>query len=253
MITLDELAAARGRADEAGDVEIFDAALRRAQTLEPHVRALLEQALVLVGRVQSDPEYQAALYPYDTASQADQMARAQSGCGLVTEACWRAAGIDDKRLHLSYAARLPRKLYAVTLEKMIAEEHGAWADGVVARADLGELIEPGDALIIGCKSCRGEWSRASANLEHELVVLFTERAEDGSLLVHSVDGGQPHVAIRTRRYVDVPLPRAEAWLADRAASIMSDGRPSKGRRLLGFSRARLLPVAAVAAPPDPIA
>lgn len=238
MIQHEDIAAARGRLDNDGDRSIFDEALRRAQTLDPATRDMIEMGLVLVGLVQSDIEYQRHLYPFDTAFHAQQMAMSQSGCGLATEEIWRAGRVASTKLLLSYADRVARggELYAVTLEKVIAQQMGAWI--VPGTGRLTEPLEPGDAVIIGCKGCRGLWARGAVNTEHELTVLFTE---DDGVTVHSVDGGQPHIALRTRRLVHVPE-QGESWLANVStdAEIAADGRPVRGRRILGYARARLL-------------
>ena len=235
MIQQDDLADALGRLTNQGDKDIFGAALERAQTLDPSTRDMIEYGLSMAGLSPSDLAYQQHLYPFDPPASAADMAKTQSGCGLTTEAIWRAGKVADARLRLPYGPRSVAGgvLYAVSLEKAIAQHHGAWFDA--SRTGFA-AFEPGDAPIIGCKGCPGLWARNTFTDEHEFTVLYVE---DDGVTVHSLDGGQPGIAIRTRRVVFVPEHK-EIWMASLDATVERDGRPSKGRRLLGIARSVLL-------------
>jgi hypothetical protein len=236
MIGQDDLAEARSRITLENDRDIFDEALRRAQGLDPCTRTMIEMALSMAGLEPSDLAYQQHLYPYDPPASAAEMARSQSGCGLTTEAIWRAGEVSDARLKLPYGPRCAAGgvLYAVALEKAIAQHHGAWFDA--SRTGFA-TFEPGDAPIIGCKGCPGVWAKNTLSDEHEFTVLYVE---DDGVTVHSLDGAQERgIAIRTRRVVFVPQHK-EVWLASLEATTERDGRPSKGRRLLGITRSVLL-------------
>lgn len=248
MIQQENLADARGRLTTDEDRSLFDEALRRAQTLEPFARDVVEAALSLAELHPADLLYQQTIYPFDTPAAAKQMALGdghnppQSGCGLTTEEVWRRGGVQHPILRAPYASRVIAGgiRYAVTLEKHIAVERGSWLDA----AHLSSIeIEPADAVIIGCKTCPGVWARNTFRDEHELTAIAVDRIEDDdgnvTTLIHSLDGGQPHIALRTRKLVFVP-DRNEVWLADLRATIEADGRPSKGRRILGLIRARRL-------------
>jgi|GEM_PF-6016708 len=241
-----ELVAARGRLASDSDREVFDRALEAAQTEPDAVRAMLECALSMVGLEQADLAYQQHLYPFDTAQQAAQMAKSQSGCGLTTEEIWRAGGASDPFLRMPYAKRVASGgiHYAVALEKHIALESNAWRD-LRQSAELPILL-PADALIIGCKGCPGTWALQTFTDEHEFTAVLvetlpaTDTSPEGEVLVHSVDGGQgnPAIALRTRKLV---LAGREVWLASLDAAIRPDGRPAKGRRAQGYSRATSIP------------
>ncbi len=232
-----ELSDARSRLVSDVDRDIWDRTLENAQSEPPALRAMLECALSMCGLEQSDLAYQQHLYPFDTPSQALAMAKSQSGCGLTTEEIWRAGGASNPALTLSYAWRVARGgvLYAVALEKEIALEAKAWQD----TRNVSAALERCDALIIGCKGCPGPWAKNTFTDEHEFTIVLMETLADGTILVHSVDGGQPGIALRTRKLVLTDS--GETWLASLDAVIEADGRPSKGRRLQGYSRASQIP------------
>ena len=249
MIDLDPLADARARLISDADRAIWDRALQNAQTLSPVRRGLVEAALALVSLQPTDLAYQQALYPFDPPAQARQLATHQSGCGLTYEAEMRAIGVDEPLL---YGPVGPRSIhggreYPIALERDDESRWGGLTDCAVWTTQ--NQPEPGDACVIGCSACRGVWSRNSYASEHEFLVVLV----DGDV-VHSVDGGQPSIALRTRRLVTVAGSR-ELWAADMAATLTAaDMRPSKGRRFLSILRAdglRLRPSATADTDPAP--
>lgn len=221
-MTAERIDAARKRLTTDADRAIFDRAYAESFAL-PHVpQNVVQEALCLVGLVPSDLEYQQRLYAWDDPRQAHDMALHQSGCGLTREACLDAAGVAGPWSCVSYASRIGTALSA---EIASAKKAGAWVD---VRA--GAAFDPhgGDGVVIGCSSCPGVWGKGGLALEHVLGVLY----RDGDLIM-SADGGQPAILLRTRRIVEV---RGEVWLASVDATMdPHDGRPSKGRRVMGFS------------------
>lgn len=175
-------------------------------------------------------------------TQAYQAASFQSSCGITTERIWRDIGVDDPRLFMWYPDRASRggSYYAVALEMEIAKQAGAWVSGIPWEPGT-PLPEPGDALIIGLMSDPSFTRGGGFAGEHELTVI----ARDG-MLIHSVDGGQPHIDVRTRMLVEVGR---ELWCGqvDRATGecpLGADGRPLQGRRVVGFTDITRLPLSA---------
>lgn len=213
-----------------------------------HMAAAL---LPLVGLSYADPNtraaYVAAVYPYDTQTDAYAMAAVQSSCGLVSEIAWRAAGVSDAGLYTPYASRVAHGQQAVAYEKKVATAAGAWLDCVTWIEGM-PLPAATDTLIIGCNGCGSGWARNVYDGEHEFVVLA---AQDG--YYHSIDGGQPGIGLVTRAFVQVYTGQngqgqrtGELWAStvDRKSGqplLASDGRPSTGRRVVGFSQGALLP------------
>jgi len=181
---------------------------------------------------------------YDLKS-AYAMAAVQSTCGVTTEAIWRYARVDQPKIYEFYghASRLGS---AVGLEMTTAKAAGCWIDGI-PWVEGSKLPEPGDAMICGCSSCGDSWARGSHNTEHE----FTVTSWLGGLM-HSVDGGQPGVAIRSRGLVECwtgtnadGKRTGELWVGvvspDGTVAMSSDGRPAQGRRCLGYTDVAGLP------------
>lgn len=240
MIEGDALSDARSRLKSDGDRDIFDRALAAAQGEDPFIRAMLECGLSMAGLEPADLAYQQHLYPFDTVEQARAMALSQSGCGLTTEEIWREGAVADSRLKMAYATRvkLGGTSYAVACEKSIALSCDAWTNLVKCETSIPRAaVLTADAWIIGCKGCPGEWARLTGTYEHEFSCLLVE---DDGVTVHSIDGGQPGIALRTRKLVWAEA-HHELWLASLDATIGPDGRPSKGRRAQGFTRVRDLP------------
>ena len=203
------------------------------------VERVLDAARSYIGLEPSDPAYIQRVYlahlpgggtPLQRA-QAQQMARTQSGCGLVAEAILRDLGVTWPHLWRWYGDRLGT---AISASVAAARRDGIWYDD----RSPGPGIQAGDLLVIGGPA--PDWSRGGITYEHILVA--TELLPDGRL--RSVDGGQPGVAERTR--VLVRTPQGELWLAHLppsggAAQLGPDGRPLVGRRVQGWIKARLAP------------
>lgn len=180
-------------------------------------------------------------------SQAYQMAGFQSSCGTTTEVIQRYAGINDPVIYEWYADRVNRGKYAVMQEKVFAEQQGAWVSAL-PWVEGTTLPDPGDACIVGL---RGDPNFARGNVfntEHEFTAVSWL---DGYL--HSIDGGQPGIHLRTRGVVEVWTSTdgdgrrtGELWAAsvnpDGTVPLGGDGRPLNGRRFLGFGRLDALPV-----------
>ena len=190
-------------------------------------QAWIDAARSYVGLEPSDASYVDRVYldhverPTDLQkAQARQMAREQSGCGLVWEAIARDVGATGPWEYLRRWYGEPSRIGGVIRDMVAtAKKAGAWR-----RPGQG-MPQPGDAVVIGGPA--PEWSRDSLVAEHVLLVTSADGAE-----LHSIDGGQPGVAERTR--ILVQTPQGELWLADRASGVGPDGRPTKGRRVQGW-------------------
>jgi len=180
-----------------------------------------------VGLEPSDPSYVSRVYldhverPTDLQkAQARQMAREQSGCGLVWEAIARDVGATGPWAYLRRWYGEPQRIGGVIRDMVAtAKKSGAW------RVPGQGMPQAGDAVLIGGPA--PDWSRGTLVAEHVLVVTGANGAE-----LHSIDGGQPGVGERTR--ILVQTPQGELWLADRASGLDADGRPTKGRRVQGW-------------------
>ncbi len=223
-------------------------------------------ALPLDGLAYADPEtrdeYVAQLYlwgvfdqlpdgSYDCTEaqlkQAYAMAAVQSSCGIVTRRVWRGAGVDAPQIYDFYAE--PNRIgSAITYEDKFAAENGAWSSGI-PWTEGTPWPALGDAFVIGCTSCGGDWSRNSFNGEHEANVVGL--GDEG--IVYTLDGGQPGVALRTRQVLEVWTGEddegrrtGELWCGaverDGSCATDSSGRPLTGRRFVGISRAADLPL-----------
>lgn len=182
--------------------------------------------------------------------QAYAAASAQSSCGITTEAIWRYAGVDDPRLFMWYPDRAAKggSYYAVSLEVDIAKDHGAWRSGI-PWVEGTPLPEPGDAPIIGLMQDPSFTRGGGFAGEHEFTVVSWLGG-----LCHSVDGGQPHIDLRTRGVVEVwtgtnadGARTGELWFGqvDKETGEMAighDGRPVSGRRAIGYTDVSALPL-----------
>lgn len=203
------------------------------------VDQVLAAARSYLGLEPTDPAYVQRVYlahlpgggtPLHRA-QAQQMARTQSGCGLVYEAQLRDLGVTWPHLWRWYGDRIGT---AISANVAAAKRDKVW----YTADNPGPGIQAGDAVVIGGPP--PAWSRGGIAYEHLLVV--TELLPDGRL--RSVDGGQPGVAERTR--VLVRTPQGELWLANLPsgggpAPLGPDGRPLVGRRVQGWIKTRLAP------------
>jgi len=181
--------------------------------------------------------------------QAYGMASQQSTCGITTERIWREAGVDDPNVFTFYFTRVGRGNYAVMEEKQFAESltSGAWVSGI-PWVEGSPLPQPGDAVIIGLSSDASFTRGGGFSGEHEFNVVST--LDD---YVHSVDGGQPGIAVVTRAWSEVwtgtdDLGRrtGELWACkvgpDGEVALGSDGRPVQGRRVVGYTDVSKLPL-----------
>jgi hypothetical protein len=158
----------------------------------------------------------------------------------VREAGLRAGGSSASWLGVSYMKN--RLGSTVGAEIGHAQHYGAWTDATRWEPG-GTLWDLGDGVVIGPPDARspGLWAIGQFNGSHILTGLQIDE-DTGGPLARSVDGGQfspVDVAIRTRRVVECC---GELWLADPAAGLRYDGRPEKGRRVVGWSRVGELPV-----------
>jgi len=202
----------------------------------------------------TDREAAPFFFPYDSEAYQSAMSSAfekggTSTCGLLTEDGWRYAGVDAPVLYEPYNDRVAHGKYVVMMEKIIAEDAGAW-QSAIPWIEGTPLPMHGDAPIIGCTSCGSGWARGVKNLEHEYVFLCYDPAGNG--IHHSIDGGQPGVKLRTRALVEVwtgetsdGRRKGELWAStvndDGSIPLAYDGRPVTGRRFIGFTRVAQLP------------
>ena len=198
----------------------------------------------------TDVEAADLFFPADPHDVAVAMAKGMSTCGLTTEVGWRFANVLADVLYKSYQARLKKSEFAVTMEKVIAGENDTWVSAI-PWVEGTPLPDVGDAPIIGCKSCGEAWARNVTNLEHEYTVVANDPKGGG--LHHSVDGGQPGIAFRSRCWIEVwtgtnaaGQRTGELWAgtcnAQGEPQIAYDGRPVSGRRAIGYTRVTGLPL-----------
>lgn len=234
---------------DAHDKEIIARALAESAQLSTRRGGIISTLVPLVGCEPSDPLYQEKVYRYDPPAVRKALALHQSGCMLVAEYGWEGGGVAiDDRIKLGAGVRGARGglLYPITLDILIARSSGAWVDCAKSVPDARPL--PGDVLIMGCTSCPGVWAKNSMNFEHASTVGCIDRQVSGaSDILHGLDGGQPGVHVRTRALVVCGPKGDELWCAsldaDGAYQIEADGRPSKGRRCLGWIDVDKLPEA----------
>ncbi len=241
------------------DAEIVDLATQASSDLgQPRCR-FISPLLPLIGM--TDREARAIEFPNDTPEYQSAMATAfetgkTSSCGLIVEAAWRYAGVQDPLLDQSYYDRVSKGKYVIVAEQEIGKKNDAWVSGI-PWVEGTPLPLPGDALIIGCQSCGESWARGTANLEHGYTIVAYDPAGEG--IHHSVDGGQPGVKARTRALVQVwtgtnaeGKRTGELWAStvteDGVIPIASDGRPLTGRRMVGYVDVSRLPLGEAAGP-----
>lgn len=185
----------------------------------------LAYAESLVGLAYPSARYVEQLYPHDTPADARRLAASQSSCALTAMAVLRAVGAHALGLDGPYVRHIGR---VVAIVKGIGIRDGAWVDAVRWSELLG-LPALGDIVLLGRQGGGRAWGRGPyADTEHVVTVL---RYDPGTGCVTSCDGGQPGIAERTRRVVDVA---GELWLGALGAQLETDGRPSRGRRVDGW-------------------
>ena len=243
--------------------------LQAAQDLQAHLgepRCLfIAGALPLIGLAYADTKtrdeyvqqlYMWGVFPYENGEyqcterqrvSAYNMASAQSSCGITTRRVWRYAGVDAPQIYDFYGND-NRLGSAVRYEISFAQSVGAWVSGT-PWVEGTDFPREGDASVIGCSSCGPSYVRGGIfGGEHEFTTVCWL---DG--LMHSVDGGQPGIALRTRALVEVWTGEdkdgrrtGELWAgavdANGNCPMGADGRPATGRRYVGFSSAALLPL-----------
>ena len=220
----------------------------------PEASCLVVSGLLpLVGL--TDIEAAPVFFPFDTPAYQQAMGQAAatgktSLCGITTEVGWRNAGVQDPLLYGPYFDRVNKGQYTVMRQKQFAEQVGAWVNAL-PWIEGTPLPGVGDAPVIGCTSCGEGYARGVKNLEHEYTIISYD-PDLGPGIHHSIAGGQPGVAFRTRGLVQVwtgQLPdgrrTGELWAAGLDANgqvvVAADGRPAVGRRFLGYSAVNQLP------------
>lgn len=221
------------------DREVIEKIQGGLAVLSPRRRLALEALIPLVGLEPDSELYRAAMFPFDPRSQWPALSRLSS-CGLTTEIGWRAAGVRDPRLRIPAGVRgaTGGALYPVALERVIAIKWGGWCH---PDARSQALPLEGDAVIIG-SSGPGVWGKGGFAKEHEFTVGVLERSfsPGDAGVVHSIDGGQPGVHCRSRALVWCGPDGGELWAASLDewggyAIDPADQRPTKGRRVLGWT------------------
>lgn len=191
-----------------------------------------------------DRVYLAAIDGTPTATQrqqAIQMARTQSGCGLVWESQARTLAVHWPLLWKFYGARvINARENTISAARDFAKKCGAWVDALAWRRGRG-FPKEGDALHIG--GTDPAWVRGEIASDHVMTVV----AWAGELL-HTIDGGQPGIRLRTRALVEVWTrpDSGELWAAqvDRSTGLPdldASGRPRRGRRVAGWIDPTRLP------------
>lgn len=202
-------------------------------TLSERRAARVRWALDHVGLEPTSLRYQEALYPNDHVTRRRALAIAQSGCGIADEAAWTHAGVQIDGYEIGYDRRaIGHGLPPVATVVDQARRSHAWRepDPVTVSLPL-----PGDALVIGCSSCPGAWGRGGFSGEHVAIVVACVRQHAGSAYdVHSIDGGQPGIHPRSRSLVWCGRELWAASLTDGGYVLGDDGRPTRGRRVLGW-------------------
>lgn len=202
-------------------------------TLSDRRAARVRWALDHVGLEPTDVRYQTDLYPHDAPSRRRALAIGQSGCGIADEAAWEAAGVRVLGYEIGYDLRATgRGVPVVTNVIEMARRAGAWRQ---PNAVTVALPLPGDALIMGCSSCLGVWGRGGFSGEHVSMIVACARQNAGNAYdAHGIDGGQPGIHPRSRSLVWRGPELWAASLTDGGYALGDDGRPTRGRRVLGW-------------------
>ena len=235
------------------DQEIREAAREAQRVIGAPRCAWIREALALEGLEVNDANYLQAVYldAIDATpsgmqiAQARQMARTQSGCGLVWEAQARRLGVTWPLLWRFYGLRVINPLEnTISASREFARRCGAWIDASTW-TEGRPFPREGDGLHIGGTDPR--WVRGEIASDH----VFTVVAWHGELM-HSIDGGQPGIHLRTRALVEVwtgsrgGQRTGELWAAqvDRETGrplLDGQGRILRGRRVAGWIDPTRLP------------
>lgn len=228
------------------DLEIQRNALALAEQIGGRRGALLLDLLPCAGWQVTEPRFVQRVYldaldgqPTNLQlAQAKQMAGALSSCGMFWESGYRNIGGDWPLLWKFYGLRCLISLeQAITAELPFARHHGAWFDAVAWLEGM-QFPREGDAVIMGNNTAA--YARGMANFQH-----LGNMALWADGFAHFIDGGQPGIKIRTRAFVEVwtgskgGRRTGELWLANvdpqtGAVPLSADGRPQKGRRVVGW-------------------
>lgn len=216
-------------------------------TLSDRRRNHIRPQLPLIGLDPGERAYEDGLYPLDAPARRPDLAKHQSTCCVLGNVGLREIQVDDDRLWVPAdfrgAGRFPPgytgkrgTLTFISMEVEIARSMGAW---VTPDAGTRPLPVEGDLVIDG-NEAPGAWAKPPTTFRgsHIYTVIGVDAQASGdSYLVHSVDGGQPGIRVRTRALSY--LPNGELWARhvadDGAASpIEADGRPARGKRVQGW-------------------
>jgi hypothetical protein len=179
-------------------------------------------------------KYEARIFRGEPAGAVDLEARTKSSCALTCEEIEREAGVDDDRLYAPIGPRLAgHGLPPVSLQRQIAKDHGAWVD-TTHHAPGDPLPEPGDQLQQGGTGDGDPaWFRGRGFIH---VFTVVEVHDDGTF--DSVDGGEPDVELRHKRFVEAC---GELWVCAPTTPLAPDGRPTAGARIAGYLNLGALP------------
>lgn len=205
----------------------------------------VDAALALVGLAYPAARYEAELYPHDAPASRHQMAGHQSSCGLTCEAILRAVGADAPVLGQPYGPRsIGQGVPALAWQESWARQVGAWVDTKLVDPRDFEPPEPGDMWRQGSGSDPRWYQGKQLRYEHVGTVVEAGEGTDGQLFT-SVEGGQPGIASKVRRWVVTPL--GELWTCRAETPIDTAGRPVDGARVAGYIDLSLVPLREVGA------
>lgn len=216
--------------------------------------AWVREAWALEGLDPTDPRYIQALYldaldrtptSYERIRAAD-MARRLSSCGIFWEALGRRVSLHFPLLWKFYDPRSVVPIeQAITADVDFAKRAGAWVDATTWR-EGGAFPREGDGVIIGNNTAA--WARGNVSVFQHMLVVVAWAFE----ALHSIDGGQPGIRLRSRALVEVWTGqdakgrKGELWeshvdLSTGRPPLDATGRPLRGRRVLGWIDASRLP------------
>lgn len=231
------------------DKEILSNALNLAATLGGRRGALLLDLLPCAGWEVTDSRFVQRVFldaldgtpPTNLQrKQAEQMAEGLSSCAIFWESGARNISVAWPLLWKFYGLRCVIGIeQAVTADEAFARQVGAWVSALDWQAG-SQFPREADALIIGGRP--GAYI-GTTDSPHMLTVALWE----GGYL-HSIDGGQPGIGLRSRALVEVfpPARRGELWLANvdpatGAVPLGPTGRPRVGRQVIGWINPERLP------------